>query len=117
MSTLKQEYGTEEEVNLGFQDNLIAGPINDQVNATIISKKWAEFKTNPTDYGSAKIPPAKIGAKWVFFNDTDNVLSVFPSSGESINNIVDYQFNVAPRSVMVFEACKNGKLFAYGNSI
>lgn len=117
MSTLKQEYGTEEEVNLGYAYDLVAGPANDQSNATIVSKKWSEFTDNSVDYGSAKIPPAKIGAKWVFSNDTDYILSVFPTEGEKINNITDYQFNIAPRSVMIFEVYKNGKIFAYGNSI
>lgn len=116
MATLKQTYGTEEEVNLGKQDAIVPFAAGGQSSAVLLTKKWTELV--PTiDYASAKIPAAKQGAKWVAFNNSDYVLAIFPTETESINNIIDYQFNIAPRSTMVFESQKNGKLFAYGNSI
>ena len=116
MATLKQTYLTDEEENLGKQDAIVAFSGGGQTSAVLLTKKWSEV-IPAADYDSVKIPSAKIGAKWVAFNNSDFILAVFPTLSESINGIDDYQFNIAARSVMVFESQKDGKLFAYGNSI
>ena len=117
MATLKQEYGTNEEVNLGKEDTIVTYAAGGQTNATLITRKWSEIIQNDADYGSVKIAPAKIAARYVVYNNTDFIASVFPTESESINNIDDYQFNIAPRSVVVFESQKDGKLFSNTNSI
>lgn len=117
MSTLKQEYLTNEEENLGKDLTKSSYTAGGQTNATLITKKWTTFTGNLADYGSGKIRACLIGEMFSILNDTDYILSIFPIETESINNIDDYQFNIAPRSRMVFEAAEDGKLFAYGTSV
>ncbi len=117
MSTLKAKYGTEEEVNLGSTSSITAFAGGGQANATSLSTKWNEVTTCGNDYDSVKLPAMKIGSKVVVFNNTSNILSVYPVSGESISAVTNYQFNIAAGGVMSFESHKTGLCFAYGGSI
>jgi hypothetical protein len=117
MATLKTKYGTEEEVNLGSTGSITAFAGGGQGSATALTKKWNEVTTCATEFDSVKLMGAKIGSKQVVFNNTLNTLSVFPVSGESINGVADYQFNIQAGGVMTFESQKNGRWFSYGGSI
>ena len=115
MSTLKAKYGTEEEVNLGSTASITA-VVGGQAAATQLTKKWNEVTTNPVG-GAVKLSAMKIGSKQVIFNNTLNDLIVYPTSGESINGIIDYAFTVAAGGVMAFESQKTGLCFSYGSSL
>ena len=117
MSTLKAEYGTEEEVNLGSVTAITAFAGGGQGSATALTKKWNEVTTCASDNDSVKLLAAKIGSKQVVYNNTASILSVYPVVGESINGITNYQFNIAAGGVMSFESQKNGKWFSYGGSV
>lgn len=115
MATLKAKYGTEEEVNLGAVTGITAAA-GGQGAATQLTKKWSEVTTNPAG-GGVKLSAMKIGSKQVVFNNTAEDLIVYPTVGESINGIVNYNFVVGFGQVMTFESHKTGFCFSYGSSL
>jgi|SRR3989304_4497764 len=117
MATLKNKYGSEEEVNLGFSTAVSAFAGGGQGSATPLTKKWNEVTVCASDNDSVKLMAAKIGSKQVVFNNTANILSVYPTLAQSINSITNYQFNIPAGGVMTFESHKTGFWFSYGGSI
>lgn len=117
MATLRAKYGTEEEVNLGSVTAITALAGGGQAGATALTKKWNEVTVCASEFDSVKLPAMKIGSRVIIFNNTLNTLSVYPVTGESINGIVNYQFNIGAGQIMSFESHKTGLCFSYGGSV
>ena len=115
--SLKNKYSTNEEENLGKADGIIANVAGIQATATALTKKWNEINTNVADDGAVKLAAGLIGYEQNVFNNTTQILKVFPIAGESINSITNFGFRISPNSNMTFRCVRDGVWMANGNSI
>lgn len=114
---LSTKYGTNEEVNLGKTLTVTAFAGGGQASATATTTKWVVVTTCATDEDSVKLMAALIGSEQNIHNDTDQILAVYPVSGEKIGTVENMMFRIAPRTAMTFKSTKAGIWTAQGSSI
>lgn len=100
-----------------IDESIVAFAGGGQVSATALASNYNTVITCASDYDSAKLPSAVYDLERVVYNNTSSILSVYPQSGESINGITNYQFNIAPGGTMIFRGYSTGKWLAFGLSI
>jgi hypothetical protein len=87
------------EARLGVTLESVAGGLT--ADAYVIETKWVQF-TAAGD-GSALLPPSRVGLSVVVRNDSTDVVDVFPSPGENINELApDTAFSVTAGKEAIF---------------
>lgn len=105
--SLLTKYGTYEEELMGAMNNITAFAGGGQGNATLLTKKWNNVSIVANDYDSVKLPVGAVGKKCVVTNGTGKVVSVYVSTNDYINGVLNSYVIVPIGSSVVFE-CVNG---------
>lgn len=117
MTSWLNKYSTYEEVIVGSANSIVALIGGGQTLATPLTAKFNSVDTCATDYNSVKLDSALIGKMQNVFNNTGQILSVYPVSGQTINGIVNYEFRIGPGDNIEFKCFANGKWKTPENSL
>lgn len=117
MTSWLVKYSTNEEVVVGSATGITAVPGGGQPSATALTKKFNSVDVCATDYNSVKLDSALIGKMQNVFNNTAQILSVFPVAGQTINGVVNYQFRIGSGDNVEFKCFTNGKWKTPENSL
>lgn len=97
-------------------DSVMANAGGGQDDAIELSSMYNCIVVCASDGDSVKLVTAYAGLKQVVYNDTDNLLSVFPQPGEKINGETNAEITIFPGNAFFFEAVATGK-WVYLNTI
>jgi len=111
--TWLQKYGTYEEEVTGETAGITAYATGGQANATELTTRFNSVDTVATAEDSVKLTDALTGKKIYVLNNTATTLSIYPASGEKINNTVDFKFNILGNDLAVFECLVDGSWVVY----
>lgn len=75
--TLLQDFGTNEEENLGHTVGITANPAGTQAAATQLTTKWNQIDTAIVPNASVKLPAAVVGRECIIYNNSSNVIRVY----------------------------------------
>src|SRR3990167_6232768 len=106
--TWLQKYLTYEEEVTGELTAITAFAGGGQGSATALTYKYNSVDTCATNEDSVKLPAALTGKKITVFNNTAKILSIYPISGDYINNTVNLKFNCHAGWVQIFECVRDG---------
>lgn len=101
--TWKEKYNTYEEEVTGTTTGITAFAGGGQASATALTSQWNSVDTVATNYDSVKLAAALIGKKQHVFNNTTKILSLYPISGEYVNNMLNPRINLQPKEVLIVE--------------
>jgi hypothetical protein len=104
-----QKYGTYEEVVVGSAAGIIAKAGGGQVGATTLTKRFNQIDTCATDEDSTILDSFLTGKIQGVFNNTNNIIAVYPVVGQIINNVANYKFLLGPGDYVEFRSCASGK--------
>lgn len=104
-----QKYGTYEEVVVGANPGIIAKAGGGQVGATPLTKKFNQVDTCATDEDSTMLDSFLTGKMQGVFNNTNNILAIYPVVGQIINNVANYKFLLGPGDYVKFESFASGR--------
>lgn len=108
--TWLQKYGTYEEEVVGEATGIVARAGGGQASATALTKKWNEINTCASNGDSVKLLALKKGQTQIVFNNSGGGkrLSVFPQSGEYINNILNDGYLIGDGDAVMFICHEDG---------
>lgn len=109
MTSWLNKYATYEEVVVGSVVGIVAFAGGGQASATALTAKFNQIDTCTTDENSVKLETCLIGKMQGVFNNTSQVLAVYPVSGQRINNVLNYKFLIAPGDYIEFRSYASGK--------
>ena len=107
-----EKYATYEEAVTGTATGITAYATGGQANAVNLTSKYNSVDTCATALDSVKLVAMLIGKTQYVFNNTANVLAVYPQSGEYINGALNMVYWVQPSACVKFESNASGKCFA-----
>lgn len=112
-----QKYATSEEEIVGKQNTITAHAGGGQGSATALTALWNRIDTCASDFDSCKLIAAPIGGKQVVFNNTNKTVAIYPVSGNKINQVANYQYNIPPGKVGIFESYEDNAWQAYVTTV